>query len=362
MSLRVTQLGAESIATVTNDARLTLAGAEAVEVVVNNARVSTTGAEYLYSIEHNSALITQLGVESVYQTVNNALVTELGAEFVYARAGACTAIIIRPATTADVAAVADAQFIVAAADADLPNARVATNTATVAWDNTTAGQSKASVVAGSIGATELADTAVTPGTYGDATHVPQITVDQDGRITAASDVAITGGGGGAWTMISTTTLGASAASVTFSTIPGTYKDLIVVGQARSSIAATADTLRLQLNGDTAANYDYERENRFGAGDAANAAAFIDVVGVAGSTAPANVADTFEIVIVNYAGTTFHKMVRAYSEVMTAASSGGLFRQTVSGRWRSTAAVTSVTILSPADNLVAGSIFTLYGRA
>lgn len=42
----------------------------------------------------------------------------------------------------------------------------------------------------------LADTAVTPGTYGDATHVGQFTVDQQGRLTAATAVPITGGGGG----------------------------------------------------------------------------------------------------------------------------------------------------------------------
>jgi hypothetical protein len=44
--------------------------------------------------------------------------------------------------------------------------------------------------AGTIGPTELASTAVTPGTYGDASHVAQVTVDQQGRITAASNVAI----------------------------------------------------------------------------------------------------------------------------------------------------------------------------
>ena len=37
---------------------------------------------------------------------------------------------------------------------------------------------------------ELSDTGVTPGTYGDATNVPQITVDVDGRVTAAVDVPI----------------------------------------------------------------------------------------------------------------------------------------------------------------------------
>lgn len=37
---------------------------------------------------------------------------------------------------------------------------------------------------------------VTPGTYGDATHVGQFVVDASGLITSAVDVPITGGGGG----------------------------------------------------------------------------------------------------------------------------------------------------------------------
>ncbi len=39
----------------------------------------------------------------------------------------------------------------------------------------------------------LANTAVTPGTYGDGTHVGQFTVDGKGRLTFAQNVAITGG-------------------------------------------------------------------------------------------------------------------------------------------------------------------------
>ena len=50
------------------------------------------------------------------------------------------------------------------------------------------------IAAGSIGSTELASTAVTPGTYGDATKAVTLTVDQDGRITAASETAITSTG------------------------------------------------------------------------------------------------------------------------------------------------------------------------
>ena len=40
------------------------------------------------------------------------------------------------------------------------------------------------------GAISLNDTAVTPGTYGDATNVAQVTVDAKGRLTAAADVPI----------------------------------------------------------------------------------------------------------------------------------------------------------------------------
>ena len=47
-----------------------------------------------------------------------------------------------------------------------------------------------SVTAGSIGATQLAATAVTAGSYGAADKVATITVDADGRITAASNTSI----------------------------------------------------------------------------------------------------------------------------------------------------------------------------
>lgn len=44
-------------------------------------------------------------------------------------------------------------------------------------------------VAGHV-ATTLASTGVTPGAYGDSTHVPQLTLDAKGRVTLASSVAL----------------------------------------------------------------------------------------------------------------------------------------------------------------------------
>ena len=47
-----------------------------------------------------------------------------------------------------------------------------------------------SVAPGGIGTTQLATTGVTPGVYGDATSVPQLTVDATGRVTAATSVPL----------------------------------------------------------------------------------------------------------------------------------------------------------------------------
>ena len=54
----------------------------------------------------------------------------------------------------------------------------------------------ADIAAGAIGPAELASSGVAPGTYGSSTEVARITVDADGRVTSAANVAITVGGGG----------------------------------------------------------------------------------------------------------------------------------------------------------------------
>lgn len=158
MSIRVTQLGAETVEVVANNARVTELGAEVVMVVTNNARATEIGAEYVYAVTSNNARLTQVGAEAVYQVTNDARASQIGAEYVYRRAASCTAVIVKPATTADVAAVADGQFIVAASDPDLPNARVATDSTTIAFDNSTPGETKAGVIDGSLGVAKLSAT------------------------------------------------------------------------------------------------------------------------------------------------------------------------------------------------------------
>ena len=85
---------------------------------------------------------------------------------------------------------------------------------------------------------DLDDTAVTPTTYGDATHVAQIVVDQQGRITAASEVAISGGGGGSGTVTSVATSNGTFVNVTGGTITSTGT---ITGDLSASGSASAAT-------------------------------------------------------------------------------------------------------------------------
>ncbi len=94
---------------------------------------------------------------------------------------------------------ADAEYILGTADnPPLTNARVLTNSTSNVWNLAVAGQASVSraALSGDITApfdgnvTTLSTTGVAAGTYGDATHVGQFTVDAKGRLSFAADVAI----------------------------------------------------------------------------------------------------------------------------------------------------------------------------
>ena len=155
-----------------------------------------------------------------------------------------------------------------------------------------------------------------------------------------------------YTPIATQTLGSAAASVTFSSISGTYTDLIIVYNGK--FASANGQIALQFNGDTATNYsDIELGGNgttaFSTKNTSQARMLL------GYSASANVDNMAVLQIMNYSNATTYKTAIARN-----AGAGGNVSANV-GLWRSTAAITSVLVFCyNSINFVAGSTFTLYG--
>lgn len=166
---------------------------------------------------------------------------------------------------------------------------------------------------------------------------------------------------GAYYPLATTTLASSASTVTFSSIPSTYTHLQIRGIGRASNATTDENFILQFNGDTGANYSLH--NIYGTGAAVGANASTNFTAsyfgrVSGANSTANIFGVVVADILDYANTDKNKTIRSLSGHD---QNGSGYMTLMSGNWRSTSAVTSVTIKNESgSNIAANSSFTLYG--
>ena len=164
-----------------------------------------------------------------------------------------------------------------------------------------------------------------------------------------------------YTLISSNVLSSTAATVTFSSIPATYTDLVVRVSARGTTSSTFVTTRYTLNGDTAANYSYIRVSGNGSaassvGDSNNIVLYIPA-GIPAATATANTFGSFEIYIPSYT-VSANKPMSVFSvqeNNITAAQTNA-----IAHLWRNTAAVTSIEFTLNVDDFASGSSFYLYG--
>lgn len=155
--------------------------------------------------------------------------------------------------------------------------------------------------------------------------------------------------------IASQTLGADAASVTFSDLPTTYADLVLIvfGNNTTSGSGT-NSLQLRFNSDTGSNYSATNLGAYSAGafsarETSQTAMSVGQISQTSASPATNV-----ISIMSYANANVNKTVLGNS----AASTEYVTRYV--GMWRSTAAITSLTVRSAANNLKSGATFSLYG--
>jgi len=101
-------------------------------------------------------------------------------------------------------------------------------------------------------AINLDNTTVTPGSYGDATHVGQFTVDQQGRLTAAADVTITGVVPAAHNILSaqhgdTLAAGVSRGSLIYGNATPKWAELVHPGAASRHLETDGTDIAWQVN-------------------------------------------------------------------------------------------------------------------
>ena len=156
-----------------------------------------------------------------------------------------------------------------------------------------------------------------------------------------------------YTPIASITLGAAAASVTFSSIPSTYTDLVVICNTGTTVGGTNATFR--VNSDTGSNYSTTRligngSTAISARDTSGTMGYFSVLSSSG-----NVDSNYIVHFMNYSNTTTNKTVINRGNNAASATSVNV------SLWRNTAAITSISFGAEfTANLVSGSTFNLYG--
>jgi hypothetical protein len=149
------------------------------------------------------------------------------------------------------------------------------------------------------------------------------------------------------------TLGSATATVSFTSIPATYTDLVLV--MNGSITSVLANAVMQFNTDTGSNYSYTFLTGDGSSATSGRAAsqtqiLLNYYGYFDTVYGTNMI----VQIQNYANSTTNKTL------LSRANNSANGTAAVVGLWRSTAAINSMQIKTGSSTFTAGCTFTLYG--
>ena len=166
--------------------------------------------------------------------------------------------------------------------------------------------------------------------------------------------------------IATTTLSSGQATVTFSSIPSTFTDLILVANVYGRFGSTTTAaFNLRFNGDTASNYSNTLLSGNGSAAVSSRASNQTELQVgtimAQNSTSSTVFPPMIVQIMNYANTTTNKTVLSRSSNIDGTDNTSRSTRAFVGLWRKTPeAINSIEIRTDALDFVSGSTFTLYG--
>lgn len=164
-----------------------------------------------------------------------------------------------------------------------------------------------------------------------------------------------------YALIASNTLSSAASSVSFSSIPNTYSDLILRFSARSDAAVQTTGVKIVINNSTSSIYT--ATGLIGSGNTvtANRETATPNLYIARANGANTTADTFS----NY---EYYFLDYLSSQKKSFSCYGALENNSTSNNWidanaglfNSTAAITALKLQTNSGNFVAGSSFFLYG--
>jgi hypothetical protein len=161
-------------------------------------------------------------------------------------------------------------------------------------------------------------------------------------------------GTSAWTPLANVTLASAAATVTFSSISGAHRDLVLI--VRSASASTG-ALQVRFNSNSSNIYTFVHMFKQGAtGFFSDGGSRTGIIYPRNNNPSALGGGSARLEIFDYATTNKHKQVLLRSDDIDPVNAGEFHCV----RWGSTTAITSIQISGQGINLLAGSTFALYG--